>query len=345
MTNHCHRFKVRTYCATYNHESYILDALNGFVMQQTTFPVVYTIVDDASTDKTLEVLREFVDACFDLHETNLAYEKDTEYGHVTFARHKTNKNCYFAIIYLNENHYSQKKSKASYLTEWMDTKYVAFCEGDDYWTDPMKLQKQVDFLENNAEYVACFCRCSIFYESENRMTDKDQFDGIIQKGQKGLDLAGSVGVLPQLLTMVYRKEVLGRSEWYYKLNLRSQYDQTMIFAIGELGKIWVLNDNMGVYRRHKGGVATSLSKKQAAEKMYLTWHDVFEVHPNEETKAMYSNSLKQYMYFLIKNGRNRSELKTLNKEYKCLKEPWKQRVGFWGRLVKGLVIRSVKLTD
>ena len=149
-------FLVRTFCATYNHENYITDALNGFVMQQTTFPVVYTIIDDASTDSTPDVIRKFVSDGFDLNEPIVGYEKDTDYGHVTFARHKTNKNCYFAVIYLKENHYSQKKSRAPYLTEWMDTKYIALCEGDDYWIDPLKLQKQVDYLEEHDDVGLCF---------------------------------------------------------------------------------------------------------------------------------------------------------------------------------------------
>ena len=152
-------FLVRTFCATFNHESYITDALQGFVMQETSFPVVYTIVDDASTDKTAEVLRRFVNEHFDVGSDTRGYDKDTDYGHITFAQHKTNKNCYFAVIYLKENHYSQKKSKAPYLTEWIDTKYIALCEGDDYWTDPLKLQKQVDFLEEHEEYSMC---CTAF---------------------------------------------------------------------------------------------------------------------------------------------------------------------------------------
>ena len=120
-------FLVRTFCATYNHELYITDALLGFVMQQTSFPVVYTIVDDASTDKTAGTLKRFVNEHFDVGSGTSGYDKDTDYGHVTFAQHKTNKSCFFAVIYLKENHYSQKKSKAPYLTEWMDTKYVALC--------------------------------------------------------------------------------------------------------------------------------------------------------------------------------------------------------------------------
>ena len=131
-------------------------------MQETSFPVVYTIVDDASTDKTAEVLRRFVNEYFDVGSNSGGYDKDTDYGHVTFAQHKTNNNCYFVVIYLKENHYSQKKSKAPYLTEWMDTKYVALCEGDDYWTDPLKLLKQVDFLEEHEEYSMC---CTAFSQT------------------------------------------------------------------------------------------------------------------------------------------------------------------------------------
>ncbi len=157
-------FLVRIFCATYNHESYITDAIQGFVMQETSFPVVYTIVDDASTDKTAEVLRRFVNEHFDVGSNSGGYDKDTDYGHVTFARHKTNKNCYFAVIYLKENHFSQKKSKAPYLTEWMDTKYVALCEGDDYWTDPYKLQKQVDYMEKHEKCV-CFAHNSFLYDT------------------------------------------------------------------------------------------------------------------------------------------------------------------------------------
>lgn len=165
-------FLVRTYCATYNHEAYIIDALRGFVMQETSFPVVYTIVDDASTDKTAEVLRQFVNDHFVVSLLDGGYDKDTDFGHVTFARHKTNTNCYFAVIYLKENHYSQKKSKAPYLSEWMDTKYIALCEGDDYWIDPMKLQKQVDVLEADDTLMAVVTNSRVVDKNGRIMEEK-----------------------------------------------------------------------------------------------------------------------------------------------------------------------------
>ena len=125
------KYLVCVRCYTYNQSRYITDALNGFVMQQTSFPFVCTIVDDASNDGEQETIKQFVEDNFDVHDISVAYEKDTDYGHIMFAQNKTNKNCFFAVIYLKENHYSQRKGKARYLIEWNNAKYMALCEGDD----------------------------------------------------------------------------------------------------------------------------------------------------------------------------------------------------------------------
>lgn len=205
------RFLVRTHCATYNQEHYIKDALQGFVMQETTFPVVYTILDDASTDRNPVVIREFVNDNFNLLDNSVAYEKDTDYGHVTFAQHKTNKNCYFAVIYLKENLYRQKKSKAPYVKEWDDTKYIALCEGDDYWTDPLKLQKQVDFLEEHEEYG--------FVGTNVRIKKADSFveePPMVSSGvvEGDFELLGDVfeyakyGPLARTVSLLYRRELV-----------------------------------------------------------------------------------------------------------------------------------------
>lgn len=119
-------------------------------MQQTTFPFVAMVVDDASTDGEQDVIAAYVEEHFDTQDSDIAYKKETDYAHITFARHKTNKNCYIVVLYLKENHYSKKLSykKLEYLSEWRDTtKYEAFCEGDDYWIDPLKLQKQVEYFK------------------------------------------------------------------------------------------------------------------------------------------------------------------------------------------------------
>ena len=147
-----YKYMVRIYCRTYNHEKYIIDALNGFAEQQTNFPFVATIVEDHSKDNTANVIRQYVNDNFNIEDTAVAYQKETEYANVTYAQHKTNKNCFFAVILLKYNHHQLRKSVFPYIEEWSSkSKYFAICEGDDYWIDPLKLQKQVDYLESHQD--------------------------------------------------------------------------------------------------------------------------------------------------------------------------------------------------
>ena len=129
-------------CFTYNHEQYIEDALKGFIIQKTNFPFVAVIVDDASTDNTANIIRRY----------------EAEYPDIIKG------------IYLKENHYSQKKKKAPYLESWRNKcKYEAVCEGDDYWFDPFKLQKQIDFLESNSNYVLSYTNKIVVNSSNKRI--------------------------------------------------------------------------------------------------------------------------------------------------------------------------------
>ncbi len=122
---------AHTRTMTFMQENFIRDCIEGILMQKTTFPVQVLIHDDASTDRTAEIVREY----------------ESKYPKLIKA------------YYQKENSYSKKdKSEMIRLREpflqWRIGKYEAICEGDDYWTDPLKLQKQVDFLEANNEYVA-----------------------------------------------------------------------------------------------------------------------------------------------------------------------------------------------
>ena len=147
------KFKVVVRCFTFNQSRYIEETMNGFTMQQTNFPYVCCIVDDASTDGEQQVIIEYIKEYFDITDTAVAYQKETDYAHVVYAQHKINKNCFFAALFLKENHYSQRKSKMAYLKEWNDgVPYEALCEGDDYWIATDKLQMQADFLDENPEY-------------------------------------------------------------------------------------------------------------------------------------------------------------------------------------------------
>lgn len=160
-------YKVGIRCYTYNHSHFIEDAMNGFVMQKTDFPFVATIVDDASTDNAQQIITSYFNRFFNSEDSSVAFREDTGFGTILYAQHRTNLNCFFAIVLLKKNHYSQKKKKRPYVSRWLDdAEYVALCEGDDYWTDPLKLQKQVDYMESHPE--CCMVACSAFWETEGR---------------------------------------------------------------------------------------------------------------------------------------------------------------------------------
>lgn len=155
---------VRIYCRTYNHEKYIIDALNGFADQQTNFPFVATIVEDCSKDNTAKLIQQYVENYFDLDDSSVAYKKETEYAKITYAQHKTNKNCFFAVLLLNYNHHQLRKSVFPYIEEWTNnSKYFIVNEGDDFFCDSLKLQKQVDFLEANPNCSVCTHASKLLY--------------------------------------------------------------------------------------------------------------------------------------------------------------------------------------
>ena len=131
-------------CVTYNHEPYIAQALDGFLMQKTSFPFEVIVHDDASTDKTAEIIREY---------------------EIKFPK-------IIKPIYETENQYSKHDGSLSRI---MDSackgKYIALCEGDDYWIDENKLQLQVDFLEKNSEYGMCYTKVRNYFQKESRFTN------------------------------------------------------------------------------------------------------------------------------------------------------------------------------
>lgn len=151
------RFIVSVYCRTFNQSNYIQNTLDGFCKQMTEFPYVCMIVDDASTDGEQDVINSYIEKNFIILNSNYFSKEETkDYVHY-FVQNKINKNCYFAVYLLKYNHYRLKKSVRSYYQRWVDSsKYGAVCEGDDYWIDKKKIQKQVSFMESHPEYSMCF---------------------------------------------------------------------------------------------------------------------------------------------------------------------------------------------
>lgn len=173
------KFLVGIRCYTYNHAPFIVDAMNGFAMQQTTFPFICAIVDDASTDGEQDVIIHYLEEQFDEMNSNTIFSEDTDDYRKVVARHRTNSNCYFAVYFLKYNHYRAGKSKLGYLKKDENVKYLATCEGDDYWIAPDKLQRQVDFLESNPDYCMCYTRVKR-YNQEKCEFEKKEWGGPYQ---------------------------------------------------------------------------------------------------------------------------------------------------------------------
>lgn len=151
------KYMVCTRCLTYNHAAYIEDALRGFALQEVSFPVVYCVIDDASTDGGADIIRKWAIDNLDLEEIGVAHREQLSYGELIVAKQKNNSYALFVILLLNKNHHQTKTLKLPYVANWLnDSKYLAICEGDDYWVASDKLQKQVNFLEKNPDYGMCF---------------------------------------------------------------------------------------------------------------------------------------------------------------------------------------------
>lgn len=197
-------------CTTFNHRPYIQQCLDGFVMQKTNFPYYAIVVDDASTDNEQEVLWDFINN--ELDPTTFQKDETNDYVRAV-AKHKINKNCTFVFIFLKYNHYSIKKDRKIYFKTWEDkTKYIAACEGDDYWTDSHKLQKQYDFLESHSDFSCVFHRYKIYNEltKELSLAPNKYFDDPKHKNEDYFEFNNEYNLLVQwttkTLTIMYRRE-------------------------------------------------------------------------------------------------------------------------------------------
>ena len=262
-------------CMTFNHEAYIKDALNGFVIQQTKFPFVVAIINDASTDKTKSVINEFVENnCIHNPEIDLRIE---EYGTVLDVTVKDNPHCIFHIVHLNENHYG-KKSKLPYFAKYEHAaKYVAMCEGDDYWTDPLKLQRQVDFLEANPGYVLCCHRYKIYNQNDGTWNN-DSASHILNSYPNGYVFTNkenlNVGWFTKTMTLLIRNDALKnmpntRGFKYWR-------DFHMNYYLLKQGGGFCFPFDGAVYRRHNGSVHSSKSLMDKNKMAYCVAREVWD---------------------------------------------------------------------
>ena len=259
MENDGNKYKVFIKCFTFNQANYIEDAMRGFVMQKTDFPYVAVVVDDASKDGEQDVIKRFLENEFDMA---VAMQDETENYVRVVAKHKTNVNCTFAILFLKYNHKSIRKPKYPYLKEWSDNaKYISLCEGDDYWTDPYKLQKQVDFLEAHEDYVLCSHKTAVKNESNRNVLFLG--DSLPEGEIFPKDIFPKWTI--HLSSMVYRKSAienfhLKHSEWL------ESGDTVLALKCMHRGRAWAFPETMSTYRMNDFSAMSKPNDQKAIEK-------------------------------------------------------------------------------
>lgn len=232
---------------TYNHAPYIRQCLDGFLMQKTNFKYEIIIHDDASTDGTTEIIKEYAEKYPDL----------------------------ITPIFQSENQYSKgvRGFYARFVFPRAKGKYIALCEGDDYWTDPLKLQKQVDFLEANPEYVMCSHCCKQYNQNENLFQTSWKPAQSLEYQKSDL-LKGYWFFHP--LTVIFRRKS-------FDLTLYKRFpismDAVLFYQLLKNGKGFLFKEEMGVYRVHNGGVWSGIDNNKKIEVEFAARFGIYQVDP------------------------------------------------------------------
>lgn len=250
-------------CTTYNHVNYIEQCLDGFLNQETNFPFEILIHDDCSTDGTTEIIREYTAKYPDIIKT----------------------------MYETENQYQQGKPTSSLI--WniprAKGKYIAFCEGDDYWIDNNKLQEQVEFLEANVSYGMVYTNFNLYYQDKklflNNCFDlgKSNFRSAYNNINEWIENLGYLAPM----TWLYKKQlIIDGLQNYEELFLYSPDTTFVMFAYFlQFAKVKYIHKTTAVYRV----LQNSASHSKDINKLY------------ERNKALYNTQLKIINQFGVSN--------------------------------------------
>ncbi len=236
-------FTVLIRCMTFNHSKYIENALNSFVIQETSFPFVCLVVDDYSTDGEQDVIKAFLNRECEMEKAEYYDNDNTE---IIVVPHQKNVNCTFAVYFLKENHYSKRKRKFAYVDPWHEKcKYEALCEGDDYWIDPLKLQKQVEFMESHPDCTMTCSRAKLYSEKQQKYIG-ESFCYKKDCDVKVKDVIYRQGLFISTPSIVYRIDIKKNYPVYCYKCAVGDYPLQIYAAMQ--GKVRYFNDAMVVYR-------------------------------------------------------------------------------------------------
>lgn len=241
---------VTVQCLTYNHAAYIRQCLDGFLMQKTSFKFEVIVHDDASTDGTTEILKEYALKFPDIIKPII--ETENQYIKIGFS----------GILAL-----MHQRSRG---------KYIAFCEGDDYWTDSLKLQKQVDFLEKHLDYGMIYTAFDRIDTNGNTIVNDKQLHRQLSRCKSGwifYDLI--LGNFIQTLTVMMRRNSLANIEKYYD----KIYDYPLYLHVSGKSKVYFMKEKTGCYRitptgaMHTGLISFDENAKHTSSCAFLAFLD------------------------------------------------------------------------
>lgn len=263
--------KVSVCMITYGHEKFIEEAINGVLMQECDFRIELIIANDCSPDKT------------DLVVENIL-KNHPRASIIKYKRHHQNigmvPNCFF-------------------VTQEAKGRYIAVCDGDDFWNDPLKLQKQVDFLETNSEYVISYHETFVVNES-GLMIRSSIYNNLQKKDWSEEKLINGAFIMP--LTMCYRNLIKELPPEIYKVD---NFDVFLISLLGHFGKSKFQEEiEPASYRQHSGGISSMISDLKKDFQHKNTFWQIFKYyHRNNYTDyaANYYTKYRQIMLQLIKS--------------------------------------------
>lgn len=263
----------------FNHKDFIRESIESILVQRTNFKVEIIIHDDASSDGTKEIIKEY----------------QNKYPFL------------FNNILQEENQWSQGKSVMTPLIEKPKGKYIALTHGDDYWTDPHKLQKQVDFLEANTDYTLVYHPCM---EMKNEMIRKE----ILNYSKNNYDIT-----VEELLkfnkihtpSVVFKSSVFPPPDWFINCPVG---DYPLWILLGLKGKIRCIVEYMSVYRIHIDSTWSSQNLKYRIIKLLIVLDFISKELNENQNKILSKNFKKNYIRLILECNLKLSSIIDINKK-------------------------------